>query len=254
MGANVRLFDGTPFKPLVWRLLGVRIGKRVFDDGCAIVERTLVSVGDDCTLNEASLIQPHSQEDGGFKSDRIVIGAGCTIGLGALVHCGVTMGDGAELLPQGFLMKGEDVPAHSRWGENPAREILRRPRVRGGHGGRGASCAGDGKWPRRLAERRTRRMIPGADTSRDYWHGVLLSGGLTMIPRWTLDPVPGVAVHDTTLPDDLVASLDRIASDLAVPIGSVVLAAHAKVLASLSGELEVTTGYRRPRSSRCRAG
>jgi non-ribosomal peptide synthetase-like protein len=123
MGANVRLFDGTPFKPLVWRLLGVRIGKRVFDDGCAIVERALVSVGDDVTPNEASLMRPHSQEDGGFKSDRIVIGAGCTIGLGALVHYGVTMGDGAELLPQGFLMKGEDVPAHSRWGENPAREI-----------------------------------------------------------------------------------------------------------------------------------
>ena len=35
----------------LWRLLGVRIGRRVFDDGCSITERTLVTIGDDCTLN-----------------------------------------------------------------------------------------------------------------------------------------------------------------------------------------------------------
>jgi non-ribosomal peptide synthetase-like protein len=54
------IFDGTPFKGVLWRLLGVRIGRRVFDDGCAIVERTLVSVGDDCTLGTGSIVQSHS--------------------------------------------------------------------------------------------------------------------------------------------------------------------------------------------------
>jgi non-ribosomal peptide synthetase-like protein len=116
------ILDGTPFKSLTWRLLGVRIGRRVFDDGCAIVEKTLVSIGDDCTLNARSIIQPHSQEDGTFKSDRIAIGAGCTLGIGSLVHYGVTMGDGAALAPDSFLMKGEQVPPHARWGGNPAQE------------------------------------------------------------------------------------------------------------------------------------
>jgi non-ribosomal peptide synthetase-like protein len=32
----VGLFDGTPFKTLLWRLLGVSIGRRVFDDGLRI--------------------------------------------------------------------------------------------------------------------------------------------------------------------------------------------------------------------------
>ena len=36
------MFNGTPFKGVMWRLLGVRIGRRVFDDGCAIPEKTLV--------------------------------------------------------------------------------------------------------------------------------------------------------------------------------------------------------------------
>jgi non-ribosomal peptide synthetase-like protein len=122
LSTQPRILDGTPFKSLVWRLLGVRIGARVFDDGCVVMDKTLVSIGDDCVLNAGSIIQPHSQEDGAFKSDRIAIGSGCTVGVGALVHYGVTMGDGADLAPDSFLMKGEDVPPRSRWGGNPARE------------------------------------------------------------------------------------------------------------------------------------
>jgi non-ribosomal peptide synthetase-like protein len=126
--AYLSFFNGTPFKNVVWRALGVRIGRRVFDDGCSIPEKTLVTIGDDTTLNFGSTIQCHSQEDGAFKSDRITIGAGCTVGPGAWVHYGVTMGDGARLAPDAFLMKGEDVPPHTRWAGNPARD-LRNDRV-----------------------------------------------------------------------------------------------------------------------------
>ena len=86
-------------------MLGVRIGRRVFDDGCHIPERTLVAIGDDCSINAGTEIQSHSQEDGTFKSDSITIGAGCTLGIGAFVHYGVTMGDGVVLAPDCFLMK-----------------------------------------------------------------------------------------------------------------------------------------------------
>ncbi len=116
----IQLFNGTPAKGLIWRLLGVRIGRRVFDDGCHIVERTLTSVGSDCTLNTGTTIQGHSLEDGTFKSGPVTIGAGCTIGTGAFVHYGVTMGDGAVLDTDSFLMKGEHVSSHAQWRGNPA--------------------------------------------------------------------------------------------------------------------------------------
>ncbi len=74
--AYIPMFNGTPFKGVIWRLLGVRIGRRVFDDGCSIIERSLVSVGSYCTLAAGSIIQCHSLEDGAFKSDHTVIGAG----------------------------------------------------------------------------------------------------------------------------------------------------------------------------------
>lgn len=125
--AHLQVFSGTPLKNVFWRLLGVRMGRRVFDDGCDLSERTLTAIGDDCVLNAGSSIQCHSQEDGTFKSDRSSLGAGCTLGVGALVHYGVTMGDGATLAADSFLMKGEDVPAHARWGGNPAAELHDRP-------------------------------------------------------------------------------------------------------------------------------
>ncbi|MGZ6589380.1 MAG: Pls/PosA family non-ribosomal peptide synthetase [Solirubrobacteraceae bacterium] len=118
-----KIFSGTPFKNILSRLLGVRLGRRVFDDGCFMPERTLATIGDDCTLNAGSVVQCHSQEDGTFKSDRITIGAGCTLGVGALVHYGVTMGEAAELAPDSFLMKGEEIQPHARWGGNPATEL-----------------------------------------------------------------------------------------------------------------------------------
>ncbi|MFG2629627.1 Pls/PosA family non-ribosomal peptide synthetase [Streptomyces sp. NPDC048473] len=123
----LNVFNGTPFKNVIWRMLGVRLGSRVFDDGCYLTERTLTTIGDDCTLNAGSKIQCHSQEDGTFKSDRSIIEAGCTLGVGAHVHYGVTMGDGAVLAPDSFLMKGEEVPRHARWGGNPAAEMRDAP-------------------------------------------------------------------------------------------------------------------------------
>ena len=72
--AYIQVFNGTPFKNAIWRLLGVRIGRRVFDDGLWVTERTLVTIGDDCTFNAGGGIQCHSQEDGAFKSDITTIG------------------------------------------------------------------------------------------------------------------------------------------------------------------------------------
>ncbi|WP_455359485.1 Pls/PosA family non-ribosomal peptide synthetase [Streptomyces sp. SYSU K21746] len=128
----LRIFNGTPFKNIVWRLLGVRIGRMVFDDGCSLTERSMATIGDGCTLNAGSVIQCHSQEDGTFKSDLSTIGSGCTLGVGAFVHYGVTIGDGALLAADSFLMKGETVPRGARWGGNPARPFRRENSVTGG--------------------------------------------------------------------------------------------------------------------------
>ena len=123
LGAAATVFNGTPLKNVIWRLLGVRLGRRVFDAGCGIPEKTLVTIGNDCTLNEGSVIQCHSLEDGTFKSDRTALGDGCTLGIAAFVHYSVTIGDGVVLDADSFVMKGEEIRPHARWRGNPAREV-----------------------------------------------------------------------------------------------------------------------------------
>ncbi|MFJ3234886.1 Pls/PosA family non-ribosomal peptide synthetase, partial [Streptomyces sp. NPDC086787] len=118
----VHIFNGTPFKTMIWRWRGAKIGRRVFDDGCVISERGLTTIGDGSTLNAGCIIQCHSQEDGAFKSDRVTIGADVTIGVGSLVHYGTTLGERAQLAAHSFLMKGEEIPPDARWEGNPAGE------------------------------------------------------------------------------------------------------------------------------------
>ena len=81
------------------------------------------------------------------------------------------------------------------------------------------------------------------EADREFWRGVLGAGGFTALPRWSRDPIAGVAVHDAEIPEDLMAALRRLADELGVPLSSVLLAAHAKVLSALSGERQVATGY-----------
>jgi non-ribosomal peptide synthetase-like protein len=119
--AMTMLFKGTPFKNWISRLLGVRVGKKVFDDGCYFCEKTMIEIGDYTNLNDRSVIQGHSLEEGLFKSDAIKIGTGCTIGGAAFVHYGVTMGDNVVLEPNAFLMKGEILDAGTSWRGNPAK-------------------------------------------------------------------------------------------------------------------------------------
>jgi amino acid adenylation domain-containing protein len=81
------------------------------------------------------------------------------------------------------------------------------------------------------------------DTERAFWRGMLAGGGLTAIPRWTLDPRPGLGEHHEDLPEDLLGSLRQLADGLGTSVDAVLLTAHARVLATLAGEREVVTGY-----------
>ncbi len=120
--AFLRVFDGTPLKPVFLRLQGAKVGRGVFDDGCGLTEPSMVEIGDHCMLNFRSTLQCHSLEDGTFKSGRIGIGNNCTIGTNSFVHYGSVMQDGAVLEADAFLMKGSVVEAETRWFGNPARD------------------------------------------------------------------------------------------------------------------------------------
>lgn len=112
---------GTPFRGLLLRLLGVKVGSKVYDGGAMITERTLTEIDGYANLNESCVLQAHSLEEGAFKSDVIQIGEGCSVGPAAFVHYGVRMGRQAVLDADSFLIKGETLDEGTGWRGNPAK-------------------------------------------------------------------------------------------------------------------------------------
>ena len=138
------MFPGTPFRTVMYRAMGMKIGRKVFDGGCSITERTLTEIGDYANLNERCVLQAHSLEEGVFKSDHIRLGNECSIGPGAFVHYGVSMGDRVVLDADSFLMKGECLDSHTGWRGNPAKQVRR-------SGQAAASCAATDECILRIA-------------------------------------------------------------------------------------------------------
>jgi non-ribosomal peptide synthetase-like protein len=121
----VTMFAGTPFRGMLLRAMGMKVGVKLFDCSMGIPERSLTEVGDYANLNEGCVLQAHSLEEGVFKSDYIRLGNRCSVGPGALVHYGVSTGDDVVLDANSFLMKGEILDSHTGWCGNPAKLVRR---------------------------------------------------------------------------------------------------------------------------------
>ncbi|MER8114734.1 amino acid adenylation domain-containing protein [Streptomyces sp. NPDC094031] len=81
------------------------------------------------------------------------------------------------------------------------------------------------------------------EADREFWQRVLTAGGVTSVPRWVREPAAGSAEHETPVPDEVARAVRELVGHEGVPVSALLLAAHAKVLATLSGEPEVVTGY-----------
>ena len=121
-GSRTSTVQRTPFKTALWRLLGVRIGSRVFDDGCFADRAGLAD------LRRRLHTQRRQHGPIPFPGGRHLQvrpqrhRCGFTLGVGSFVHYGVTIGAGAAVAPDSFVMKGGGPPL-DRWGGNPAIEF-----------------------------------------------------------------------------------------------------------------------------------
>lgn len=106
---------GTPFLAPYLRLLGCKIGKDVYLGTTLFSEWDLVEIGDHAALNAGAVVQNHLFEDRVMKASHLKIGERCSVGNMAVVLYDTEMKEGAELAPLSLLMKGETVPADTRW-------------------------------------------------------------------------------------------------------------------------------------------
>ncbi|POR56539.1 Pls/PosA family non-ribosomal peptide synthetase [Bosea psychrotolerans] len=122
LGGKV-LFDhlrGTPFLPWFLMLFGAKFGKGCWLDTTDITEFDCVKMGDFCTVNAHSALQTHLYEDRVMKVGRVHLGKGVCVGAGATVLYDTHVGDYAQIGLLTVIMKGENLPAHTRWEGAPA--------------------------------------------------------------------------------------------------------------------------------------
>jgi non-ribosomal peptide synthetase-like protein len=117
----VGALTGTPFVCWYFRLLGARIGRRVYLETTDFSEFDLVRIGDQAALNADCTIQTHLFEDRVMKMSTIHIAPRCKVGAGSLVLYDTRMEAGASLGDLSLLMKGEVLPAWTNWEGIPAR-------------------------------------------------------------------------------------------------------------------------------------
>jgi non-ribosomal peptide synthetase-like protein len=116
----VSSFLGTPFAPWFFRLMGCKIGKKVFMETTEITEFDLVNIGNNVALNFGSTIQTHLFEDRIMKMSILTIEDNCSVGALSVVLYDSKMEKGANLKSLSLLMKGEILPANTQWQGSPA--------------------------------------------------------------------------------------------------------------------------------------
>lgn len=106
---------GTPFATWFFQLMGSHFGHSVYMDTTEITEFDLAWVADHAVLNNGSTIQTHLFEDRVMKMSNLRIGRYATVGTSCVVLYDSVIGPGATLKSLSLLMKGEQLPANTRW-------------------------------------------------------------------------------------------------------------------------------------------
>lgn len=114
---------GTPFVAFLFRAMGAKIGKRFFTASAEFAEFDLIAIGDEVCINAETLIQTHLYEDRIFKLSNLVIKSGCNIGDASMILYDTVMEKNATLGSLSLLMKGERLPANTRWEGIPAQSV-----------------------------------------------------------------------------------------------------------------------------------
>ncbi|MCK6461424.1 MAG: amino acid adenylation protein, partial [Planctomycetes bacterium] len=119
--------EGTLLLPWYLRAMGSRIGRRVvLGSGFAqVVDPDMLDLGDDATVS--ALFQAHTFEDRVLKIGPVRVGAGATVGSGAVLLHGAEVGEGARVAPQAVVMKHERLLPRRSYAGSPTRPYAIRP-------------------------------------------------------------------------------------------------------------------------------
>jgi non-ribosomal peptide synthetase-like protein len=114
-----RAATGTPVLNLWLRALGAKIGRGVWCESYWLPEADLVTLGDGATVERGCVVQTHLFHDRIMAMDTVTLEPGATLGPHCVALPAATLGAAATVGPASLVMRGDTVPASTRWWGNP---------------------------------------------------------------------------------------------------------------------------------------
>ncbi|NMO04911.1 amino acid adenylation domain-containing protein [Gordonia sp. TBRC 11910] len=104
----------------IWlRLLGAKIGHGVWCETYWLPEADLVTLGDGANVQRGCVVQTHLFHDRVMSMDEVVLEKGATLGPHCVALPAAGLGEAATVGPASLVMRGDVVPAYTRWQGNP---------------------------------------------------------------------------------------------------------------------------------------
>ena len=110
---------GTPLLSAWFRAMGADVGRGVWCETYWLPETDLVKLGDGATVNRGCVVQTHLFHDRILSMDTVEVKKGGTLGPHGVVLPAAVVGSHATVGPGSLVMRGESVPARTRWVGNP---------------------------------------------------------------------------------------------------------------------------------------
>ncbi|WP_419724163.1 Pls/PosA family non-ribosomal peptide synthetase [Mycobacterium haemophilum] len=116
-----RAASGTPVMNLWLRALGAHVGRGAWCETYWLPEADLVTLGKGATVNRGCVVQTHLFHDRIMRMDTVVLEPGATLGPHCVALPAARLGAGATVGPASLVVRGDEVPASTRWQGNPIR-------------------------------------------------------------------------------------------------------------------------------------
>jgi non-ribosomal peptide synthetase-like protein len=106
---------GTPFAPMLLRLLGMKIGRNVYIETTDFTEFDLMTIDDNVILDRDSTLQTHLFEDRVMKLGKLHLYPRAQVGSRAMILYDTVLAADVLIQPMSLVMKGEKLPQSTTW-------------------------------------------------------------------------------------------------------------------------------------------
>ena len=106
---------GTPFAPMLLRLLGMKIGRNVYIETTDFTEFDLITIEDNVILDRDSTLQTHLFEDRVMKLGKLHLYPRAQVGSWGMILYDTVLEQDVLIQPMSLVMKGEKLPPATTW-------------------------------------------------------------------------------------------------------------------------------------------